>query len=396
MAVLEVVNVSAIAPFLALASDPSMIEDNAILSFLYDFFAFTSVNRFLVAVGIGVFTLMLLSNAWSALTTWAQLRLVWSLNHQLSVRLLDRYLRRPYSYFLSRNTADLSKNLLSEVQQVTGQMIQPVILALGKVVVALGIIAVLIAVNPWLAVLVTVVVGGSYGLIYTFTRKRLNAIGRDRLKANEERFTVASEAFGGIKEVKVLNAEATFLRRFHNPSYRFSRHQATRQTISAVPRYAIETVAFGTVILIVLYFLAVERDFGAIVPTLGMYAFAGYRLMPALQEVFKAVTAARFYGTALESLLDDMSFGDEAAPTSSIGASARGEAGEEPGVASTGVASTAVASTGVAPTGVASTGVASTAVASTGVAPTGVAPTAVASTAVASTGQDEGRMESSV
>lgn len=312
MAVLEVINVSAIAPFLALASEPTMIQDNAVLAYLYDFFDFDSVNGFLIAVGLGVFTLMLLSNAWSALTTWAQLRLVWSLNHQLSAQMLERYLHRPYTYFLSRNTADLSKNLLSEVQQITSNMIQPTVLALGKVVVALGIIFVLIAVNPWLAVLVTVVVGGSYGLIYSLTRKRLNAIGRDRVNANEERFTVAGEAFGGIKEVKVLNAENAFLERFQGPSYRFSRHQASRQTISSVPRYAIETVAFGTVILIVVYLLAFEHDFGAIVPTLGMYAFAGYRLMPALQQIFQAVTAIRFYGSALESILDDLAMDQEA------------------------------------------------------------------------------------
>jgi ABC-type bacteriocin/lantibiotic exporters, contain an N-terminal double-glycine peptidase domain len=123
---------------------------------------------------------MVFSNAWAALTTWAKLRLIWSLNHQISMRLLERYLYRPYSYFLSRNTADLSKTLLSEVQQLTQQMIQPVILAIGRAVVALGIVIVLIATSPALAFIVTVVVGGSYALIYTFIRKRLNAIGKDR------------------------------------------------------------------------------------------------------------------------------------------------------------------------------------------------------------------------
>lgn len=309
MAVLEVVNVSAIAPFLALASDPAMVEDNAILAFLYDFFAFDSVNRFLVAVGIAVFALMLLSNAWSALTTWAQLRLVWSWNHQLSVRLLERYLHRPYSYFLSRNTADLSKNLLSEVQQITGSMIRPAILALGRVVVVFGIVAALVVMNPVLAVIVTVVVGGSYGTIYAFTRKRLNTIGRERVRANEARFTVAHEALGGIKDVKVLNVEQEFIERFVEPSRRFSRHQAMNQTIGALPRYAIETIAFGTVILIVVYLIAIESDFGSIVPMLGLYAFAGYRLMPALQQVFQGVTAARFYSSALGDILDDLEFG---------------------------------------------------------------------------------------
>lgn len=309
MALLEVVNVSAIAPFLALASDPTIVESNEVLTFLYDFLGFDSINGFLVAIGSGVFILMLVSNAWSSLTTWAQLRLVWSWNHQLSVRLLDRYLQRPYSYFLSRNTADLSKNLLSEVQQITNDLIRPVILAIGRIVVASGIVGVLILVNPVLALIVTVVVGGSYSAIYAFTRKRLNAIGKDRVKANQERFTVASEALGGIKDVKVLNVEDAFLARFTEPSRRFSRRQATSQSISTVPRYAIETLAFGTVVLIVVYLIAINGDIGSIVPMLGLYAFAGYRLMPALQQVFQGVTALRFYGSALEQLLDDMEDG---------------------------------------------------------------------------------------
>ena len=306
MAILEVANVSAIAPFLALASDPGIIEENAILAFLYEFFGFDDVNRFLVAIGLGIFFLMVFSNAWAALTTWAKLRLIWSLNHQISMRLLERYLYRPYSYFLSRNTADLSKTLLSEVQQLTQQMIQPVILAIGRAVVALGIVIALIATSPVLAFIVTVVVGGSYALIYTFIRKRLNAIGKDRLKANQERFTVAAEALGGIKDVKVLNVEDSFLRRFAGPSRRYTRHQATSSVTATLPRHAIETVAFGTVVLIVVYFVALERDFSGIVPMLGMYAFAGYRLMPALQQIFQAVTAVRFYGSALEGVLNDL------------------------------------------------------------------------------------------
>src|SRR5690606_2328377 len=306
MAILEVANVSAIAPFLALASDPGIIEENPVLAYLYELLGFDDVNQFLVAVGLGVFFLMVFSNAWAALTTWAKLRLIWSLNHQISMRLLERYLYRPYSYFLSRNTADLSKTLLSEVQQLTQEMIQPVILAIGRAVVALGIVIALIATSPVLAFIVTVVVGGSYGAIYAFIRRRLKAIGKDRLKANQERFTVTAEALGGIKDVKVLNVEHSFLRRFAGPSRRYTRHQATSSVTATLPRHAIETVAFGMVVLIVVYFVALERDFSGIVPMLGMYAFAGYRLMPALQQIFQAVTAVRFYSAALENVLDDL------------------------------------------------------------------------------------------
>lgn len=311
MACLEVANVSAIGPFLTLATDPSMVEQNVVLSFLYQRFEFQDANTFLIVVGLGVFMLMLLSNGWSALTTWAQLRLAWSLNHYLSSQLLARYLRRPYTYFLSRNTADLSKNILSEVQEITNQMLRPLILAIGRGVVAVGLILLLVVTNPVLALLVTIVVGGSFGAVYASVRRKLGLIGRDRVKANSERFTVASEALGGIKDVKVLGVEDAFLRRFIGPSYKFARHQATSQAIAALPRYAIETIAFGTVILIVVYLLAVNQNFGSIVPTLGLYAFAGYRLLPALQEVFRAVTETRFRASALEAILKDLETGVE-------------------------------------------------------------------------------------
>lgn len=322
MALLEVANVSAIGPFLALASDPGMIEQNVLLSFLYHRFNFQDANTFLIAVGLGVFSLMLLSNGWSSLTTWAQLRFAWSLNHYLSSQLLARYLRRPYAYFLSRNTADLSKNILSEVQEITNQLLRPLVLAIGRGVVALGLIILLVVTNPVLALLVTLVVGGSYAAIYATVRRKLGAIGRERVKANTDRFTVASEALGGIKDVKVLGVEDAFLRRFIGPSYRFARYQATSQAIGALPRYAIETIAFGTVILIVVYLLAVNQSFGSIVPTLGLYAFAGYRLMPALQEVFRAVTETRFRASALKTILDDLEIGAESSQAAQEGARA--------------------------------------------------------------------------
>src|SRR5690606_20856798 len=124
---------------------------------------------------------------------------------------------------------------------------------------------------------------------------------------------VAAEALGGIKDVKILNVEDSFLRRFAGPSRRYTRHQATSSVTATLPRHAIETVAFGTVVLIVIYFVALERDFSGIVPMLGIYAFAGYRLMPALQQIFQAVTAVRFYGSALEGVLNDLESAQEVA-----------------------------------------------------------------------------------
>lgn len=306
MATLEVINVSAIMPFLTAATNPGTIQDDPLLSFLYTRLGFDDEGRFLVALGLAVFSLMLLSNAWLAFTAWMQARFVWSWNHTLSTRLLKRYLCRPYEYFLTRNTADLSKNILSEVQQISAGLLLPAIEGFGRAVVAASIIVVLFLTEPLLALLVTVIVGGAYGLVFSLARHTLDRVGVERLAANQERFTVASEALGGIKDVKLLGKEREFLARFERPSARFSEYQATSQIIGALPRYAVEPIGFGSVVLIVVYLISSRGDLSAIVPVLGFYAFAGYRLMPAVQQAFRGLTQIRFFAPALQNLLDEM------------------------------------------------------------------------------------------
>lgn len=306
MAGLEVINVSAIMPFLSVAGNPNVIREEPVLSWLYESFAFEDDSHFLVALGVAAFLLMVTSNGWMALTTWMQARFVWSWNHTLSTRLMQRYLYQPYSYFLTRNTADLSKNILSEVQQISSQVMVPVIQGLGSALVAASLVFVLLLAEPVLAIVVTVLVGGIYGLVYQVTRRMLRQIGSERLAANEERFRVAAEALGGIKDVKLLGKEEAFLARFRHASARFSSRQSTSQVIGQLPRYAVEPLAFGSVILIVLYVIITQGDLAHILPTLGFYAFAGYRLMPAVQQAFRGMTQARFFGPALETVLQEL------------------------------------------------------------------------------------------
>lgn len=306
MALLEVVNVSAIMPFLTVVGNPETIHERSMLAWLYDQLGVESENRFLVLFGVAVFCLMVLSNGWMALTSWMEARFVWSWNHTLSVRLLRKYLYQPYTFFLSRNTADLSKNILSEVQQITSQLMVQAIQGIGRAFVAASLIMAMFLVAPTMALMITVLVGGMYGTVYQLTRRSLSRIGAERTAANQERFTIVSEALGGIKDVKLLGQEQAFMNRFERASRLFSVHQAKSQVVSQVPKYAVEPIAFGSVVLIVVYMILTQGDIANVVPMLGFYAFAGYRLMPAAQQAFRAITQIRFYGPALEMLLREM------------------------------------------------------------------------------------------
>lgn len=308
MAFLETVSVAAIFPFLSVASDPAQIHDNAWLAWAYQSLGFTSTTSFLVALGVAAAAALMLSNAWIAGTHWAEHRFVRGRCHSQALRLLDHYLAQPYVYFLHRNSADLTKNILSEVDWV-GMTMQPALRLTSKALVALALVVLLVFVDVQLALVVAVVLGTAYGGVYLAVRRALTRIGSERVAANAARYTVASEVFDAIKDVKLLGKEQVFRSRFTPNSRRFNRHQATAAIIGEMPRYALETVAFGGVLIITVYLLLARDNLQQVLPVLGLYAFAGYRLMPSLQQIFNGLAKVRFAAPAVYTVHKELAEG---------------------------------------------------------------------------------------
>ncbi len=305
-ALLEVVGVASILPFLSVVGEPEMIQDNALLNWLFTTFGFTSVNRFLLFLGFIVLVVLVTSNVVRAVVHWALFRFSWMRNHSLSRRLLSAYLQRPYVYFLGEHSTTLGRNILAETQHLIQGIVLPGLQLLAGLVVLLFIVAFLIAVDPILATVVVVAVGGAYGGIYAVVRGRLRRLGTTRVEANQARFKITGEAFGGIKLLKLLGREREVLDTFTPSSYRFSAAMASRQVISQIPRYALETVAFGGILIIVLYLVATGQHMGQVLPLMGLYAFAGYRLMPAVQQMFAGMSQVRFHQAVLDALFEDL------------------------------------------------------------------------------------------
>lgn len=313
-AVVQVVGIASVMPFLSLIANPEAIDEQPLLARAYDLLGFGSATAFMVFVGLAVLAILVLSNAFAAGSQLLMLRFSWDMNHSLSARMLRTYLFKPYVFFLGQNTAGLSKNILGEVKQaVTGFLVAGMNLV-ARSVVALSVMVLLLAVDPLLAVIALGFLGVAYGGTFLVVQRGMAQAGRNRSRADRERFQAAAEALAGAKEIKLLGLEAPFLKRFERPSRRFSRAMARQQVISLIPRYAFETIAFGGMLVIVLYLLVRGQSVVALLPTLGVYAFASYRLLPALQGIFAALTALRFSVSSIEVLYEDLEKNAHAAP----------------------------------------------------------------------------------
>jgi ABC-type multidrug transport system fused ATPase/permease subunit len=313
-------------PFMALVSNPDAALQNPWVRGLYDGLGFESRQSFLVASGAAVLVLMTFSNAFSAFSTWLILRFSWLKHHALSERLLRGYLYQPYSYFLTHNTANLGKNILTEAQAVVEGVLVPAMTLLARLITAALVLGLLLAVNVGLALTIMAVLGGAYTAIYVAYRGRTQHMGRERTEANAARYKAAAEALGGIKDVKVLGREEEFMRRFTQPSLSFSVTMARGFAVAQLPRYALDSLAFGGILLIVLYMLVVRGDAAQVIPIVSLYAVAGYRLLPTLQAAFHALARIRFSAPALDELHRDL-FGGAAVASA---ASANPVAAEAP------------------------------------------------------------------
>lgn len=306
MAMLDMIGVASIMPFMSLLANPDLVETNAFLNAAYTQFGFTDPQQLLFALGMLVFVLLVMSLAFKALATYAQLRFTLMREYSLGKRLVEGYLHQPYSWFLSRHSADLGKTILSDVSSVIGGGLSQMMTLIAQGAVATALLTLLTLVYPKLAIIVGVMLAVAYGLILKATRSTLTRIGQERVNANQRRFTSLSEAFGASKEVKVGGLEQTYINRFSGPAKTYARLQAAASVISQLPRFALEAIAFGGMLLVVLYLMAQSGSFASALPIAALYAFAGYRLMPSLQQIYGAVTQLRFVGPALDALHADL------------------------------------------------------------------------------------------
>jgi ABC-type multidrug transport system fused ATPase/permease subunit len=305
MALLDMIGVASVMPFMAVLTNPHLIETNTYLIALYQFaghFGVINNAQFLTFLGGLVFVMLIISLSFKIITSYLQFNFISSCEFNISKRLLERYLNQSYSWFLNRHSADLARNILSDVGAVIDHCIHPLIniFVYGSVTIALLVLLFLL--DPFIALLVILILGITYGIIFKFIKKFLSRIGVERVRCNQDRFIAVSEAFGAVKEVKIGRHENFFVKNFAKPAEIYAKHQASAQAISTLPRFLIEAVAFGGIILFILFLISLKNDLSTVLSVISVYVFAGYRLMPALQQVYWSFSQLRFFKPVLDKL----------------------------------------------------------------------------------------------
>lgn len=306
MALLEAVGVASIMPFIAVISNPQLVETNVLLAKIYWFTGVNDIQEFLFFLGVMVFALLVFSLVFKASTTYAQVRFTLMREYSLGRRLIAAYLHQPYVWFLNRHSAELGKTILSEVSNVVHGGLVPTMTLIAQSVVAFALLLLLFLVDPFLALSACAALATCYFIIFRLVKKFLSAIGEERITANRDRFNAVSEVFGAVKDVKVGGLEEVYIGRFASPAGIYAKDNAAAHMVAQLPRFALEALAFGGMLLLVL--ILMMRGSGSLakaLPIVSVYALAGYRLMPALQQIYASLSQLRFVSPTVDALHKD-------------------------------------------------------------------------------------------
>lgn len=213
----ETAGVASVLPFMAVLSEPNNIQKSHGLSLLYNTFGFTNTQNFLIFLGAGTFLVVMLGIFAQIFSLYAILRFSNARAYSLSSRLLRGYLHQPYTWFLSRHSSDLGKAVLSEVDSVVNQTYIPAMKLISNTFIAVLVAALLIFIQPFVALGAAVLLTVCYVGIFVVVRKWLVYYGQVRYETNRDRYRIAQEATGGIKDVKLLGLEDSYIRRFQRP-----------------------------------------------------------------------------------------------------------------------------------------------------------------------------------
>ncbi len=302
MAGIEVVGVAAVAAFVALMTDPSAASSNRWLAWLVRHVGVSDPNQALLPAGLALFGIIVVRNAISAFVSWFRLNYLHRLRKTLSTRLLASYLVAPYGFHLRANSTTLLKNLLAETNQLVTTYLYSWLVMIADGVTCVAILALLFYSNALVTLFAVGALGGVALGVLAGSRGLVRRLGAAHRVLNDRQFRTASEALGGIKELKVLGREAHALGAFADAANQFARVTIAFQLLNEIPRYVLEIVVFGGILAMAAVMVAESGSVVAMASTLALFMVAFYRLLPVTHRMLSSVAGLNFNHAVLADL----------------------------------------------------------------------------------------------
>lgn len=303
--VAELAGVSAILPVISLATDTQAMQSNGVCLFVSEVFR-TDDSKVVMLILIGMIILIYATkNVYLAWMTHQMNCFSKNTMKYFSTRLLSSYMKQPYIYFLHKNTAEILRSINSDTVNLYAT-ISNAMQVVSQGITAALLIGYSLIKNPVMTLLVAGLLAGCALFIIFGIQKKMRKMGREHQRVSAYIIQYAKQSFEGIKEVKIMNREEYFIHQYEDVYERSSELERKCNLLSNLPKYLIETVCIGGVMLYLAGAIIMGAELSVLVPQLAVFSVAAFKLLPSMNALYTNLSNILYHKASVDVIYQDI------------------------------------------------------------------------------------------
>ena len=302
----ELLGVSLFSPFVEILMDTSVIQSQPYLAYFYSLFKLESEMEFIIMLAFFIMIVYIVKNVYLAIEKNAIYDFSFNLQKKISVRLLNSYMKKPYTFHLNKNIAVLQRSLQDDTDLFAKGVIH--ILELFVEITICTVLGVyLFIVSKSITVIVVGLLIVCVGLFTMISKKFSKSIGKESQEYKGKLYQWMNQALGGVKEIKILNREKYFVEQYEGCFDKYIRGMRLNRLIGIMPKYVVETVCMvGLLLAIIFKILYGQKEITEYISQLAVLAVASMKLMPAVGKINEHVSCILYAAPSFELLYYDL------------------------------------------------------------------------------------------
>lgn len=303
---LETVSIGLIVPFVNMVTNPEIIQEQFILKNMYNILGLESVEKFIVIAVVFFLAIFIIKNLYLLFFQYTQYRVILNQQVKLSRDLFQEYLSKPYEFHLQKNTANLLRNVNSEVPKVFQGIIIAAFQLSTELLVVICLLSLLLITAPVPTIVASTLLAGSVLTFFRLFRKKISQLGKEQQVVSGTMIKWVNQGLGASKEVKVSGKERFFVDAYTSQSQIRARNSMYLKMLDQVPRYFIETLLVAVVLITMTIIIIQGMDTNQLVSTMALFAMAAFRLMPSINRIMSLITSIKISQPSLSVIHEDL------------------------------------------------------------------------------------------
>jgi ATP-binding cassette, subfamily B, bacterial PglK len=303
---LETISIGLIIPFVNLVTNPEIIKEQVLLKHIYVYMGLESVEKFIVISVVFFLAIFIIKNLYLLLFQYTQYRVILNQQVKLSRDLFQEYLSKPYEFHLQKNTANLLRNVNTEVPKVFQGIIIAAFQLSTEVLVVICLLSLLLVTAPIPTIVASALLAGSVITFFRMFRKKISQLGKEQQVVSGTMIKWVNQGLGASKEVKVSGKEKFFVKAYTSQSQIRARNSMYLKMLDQVPRYFIETILVAVVLITMTIIILQGMDTNQLVSTMALFAMAAFRLMPSINRIMSLITSIKISQPSLSVIYEDL------------------------------------------------------------------------------------------